>query len=203
LNYYRSTVNHSVLEFEFCLSLVFLSFRNHHTTMATTQRGQLGVLHQALADTTADIIAKEKKLDELYLASNGNSTDRIADLSSSIAALRAEKVRNTEIAATNADIAETNATIEKEKEKLDKLYDVNKDDRDTDRIVSLEKSIAALRTDKATLLASRDKLQHDIATHPNQGQDTQRLASSASGKNENEYNTRRMVSIYNENGYLL
>jgi hypothetical protein len=81
------------------------------------------------------------------------------------------------------EIATTSADIKEEKEKLDKLYDVNKDDRDTDRINDLRESIARLSTDKAALLAERKELTLAIATHPNQGQDNQRPASSASGKN--------------------
>ncbi len=39
------------------------------------------------------------------------------------------------------EIAAINAKIEDKEEKLDKLYGVNKEDRDTDQIASLEKSL--------------------------------------------------------------
>jgi hypothetical protein len=80
--------------------------------------------------------------------------------------LRADKDKlDNEITAINTDIKE-------EKAELKELYGVNKEDRDTDRIVSLEKSIDRLSTKEALLITQQTSLQHDIATQSTQGKFT-------------------------------
>jgi predicted nucleic acid-binding Zn-ribbon protein len=67
------------------------------------------------------------------------------------------------------EIAAIATAIKAEKDAYLKAVEDEKSDK---YLQALEKSLDALRTKEALLIDSRDKLQHDIATHPNQGKFT-------------------------------
>jgi hypothetical protein len=71
----------------------------------------------------------------------------------------------------SSEIATVAANIETKEAKLEELY-VASGGESTDRIVSLEKSLDALRAEKIILIASRDRFQHGIAVQSNQGTST-------------------------------
>ena len=76
-----------------------------------------------------------------------------------------------QLATLNTEIATVAADIKNEKAELKELY-VASGGESTDRIVSLEKSLDALRAEKITLLAERKEVRQNIANQLNQGTST-------------------------------
>jgi len=72
----------------------------------------------------------------------------------------------------NNEIIAIATSINAKEAKMETLYEVKKEDRDTARIDDLKESIDRLSTKEASLMAERKELRHDIATQPNQGKFT-------------------------------